>query len=115
MFVRVLLGDVDQLTREQRSSARMFGERIFAAGHGYGMGVAVVLEPDKADAMRGRDGTGTIGWPGAYGSWCRSERSIGVDLPLAHDAGAVADGARNRPWRVDCHRQLSRDSDVVSR
>ena len=38
-----------QLTPEQRQSARMFGQSIFAAGHGYGMGVAVVMEPAAAD------------------------------------------------------------------
>ena len=30
----------------------MFGQAVFAAGHGYGMGVAVVMEPDKADPLR---------------------------------------------------------------
>jgi CubicO group peptidase (beta-lactamase class C family) len=88
-FARMLLGDPDvpallraetralmtsnQLTREQRAAARMCGQSIFAAGHGYGMGVAVVLEPDQADPMRCRGGIGTIGWPGAYGGWWQAD------------------------------------------
>jgi CubicO group peptidase (beta-lactamase class C family) len=63
----------NQLTPEQRAATRMFGRPIFAAGHGYGMGVAVVLEPDKADPMRCRGGIGTIGWPGAYGGWWQAD------------------------------------------
>jgi len=89
LFARMLLGDPEvpallrgetlammasnQLTPEQRASARMFGRPIFAAGHGYGMGVAVVLEPEKADPMRCRGGIGTIGWPGAYASWWQAD------------------------------------------
>src|SRR6478736_5536876 len=38
----------NQLTADQRATARMFGTPVFAAGHGYGMGVAVVMEPDQA-------------------------------------------------------------------
>jgi len=35
----------NQLSPAQRAGARMFGRPLFARGHGYGMGVAVVLEP----------------------------------------------------------------------
>ena len=88
-FARMLLGDPgvpallraetralltsNQLTPEQRATTRMFGRRIFAAGHGYGMGVAVVIEPDKADVLQCRGGVGTIGWPGAYGGWWQAD------------------------------------------
>jgi CubicO group peptidase (beta-lactamase class C family) len=88
-FARMLLGDpavptllrketlalmtANQLTPEQRVAARMFGRPIFAAGHGYGMGVAVVMEPDQADPLRCRGGIGTIGWPGAYGGWWQAD------------------------------------------
>jgi CubicO group peptidase (beta-lactamase class C family) len=51
----------------------MFGRPVFAAGHGYGMGVAVVMEPEKADPLRCRGGVGTIGWPGAYGGWWQAD------------------------------------------
>jgi len=88
-FARMLLGDPDlpallraetralmasnQLTPEQRAAARMFGQPIFAVGHGYGMGVAVVLEPEQADPMRCQGGIGTIGWPGAYAGWWQAD------------------------------------------
>ena len=114
-FARQLLGDAangvtvlrpetrammmsNQLTPGQRAAARQFGRPIFAEGHGYGMGVAVVMEPDKADPMRCRGGIGTIGWPGAYGSWWQADPNDGsvlifmahsmVDLPqLARGVG----------------------------
>jgi CubicO group peptidase (beta-lactamase class C family) len=101
-FARMLLGDPDvppllgpgtralmtsnQLTAEQRAATRMFGRPIFAAGHGYGMGVAVVLEPDKADPLQCRGGIGTIGWPGAYGGWWQADPTDrSVLIFLAHN------------------------------
>ena len=63
----------NQLTAGQRRTARMFGMPLFAAGHGYGMGVAVVTEPDQADPVRCRGGVGTVGWPGAYGGWWQAD------------------------------------------
>jgi CubicO group peptidase (beta-lactamase class C family) len=76
----------NQLTPEQRATARMFGQPLFAAGHGYGMGVAVVMEPEKADPLRCRGGVGTIGWPGAYGSWWQADPNDGsVLIFLAHN------------------------------
>ena len=76
----------NQLTPEQRATTRMFGRSIFAAGHGYGMGVAVVMEPEKADPLQGRGGVGTIGWPGAYGSWWQADPTDGsVLIFLAHN------------------------------
>jgi CubicO group peptidase (beta-lactamase class C family) len=76
----------NQLTPEQRATARMFGRPIFAAGHGYGMGVAVVMEPEKADPLRCRGGVGTIGWPGAYGGWWQADPADGsVLIFLAHN------------------------------
>jgi CubicO group peptidase (beta-lactamase class C family) len=65
----------NQLTSDQRRTARMLGMPVFAAGHGYGMGVAVVMEPDRADPLRCRGGVGTVGWPGAYGSWWQADPS----------------------------------------
>ena len=76
----------NQLTSEQRATARMFGRPIFAAGHGYGMGVAVVMEPGKADPLRCRGGVGTIGWPGAYGGWWQADpNDRSVLIFLAHN------------------------------
>jgi CubicO group peptidase (beta-lactamase class C family) len=102
-FARMLIGDSvngapllgretlammtsNQLTPEQRAAARMFGQPIFAEGHGYGMGVAVVLEPDRADPRRCRGGVGTIGWPGAYGGWWQADPTDGsVLIFLTHN------------------------------
>jgi len=110
-FARMLLGDPhvpallraetralmtsNQLTPGQRASARMFGQSIFAAGHGYGMGVAVVMEPDKADPMRGQGGIGTIGWPGAYGGWWQADPTDGsVLIFLSHTMVGLSQMAR---------------------
>jgi CubicO group peptidase (beta-lactamase class C family) len=102
-FARMLIGDTpagvdllrpetrammtsNQLTPEQRATARMFGRPVFAAGHGYGMGVAVVMEPEQADLLRCRGGVGTIGWPGAYGSWWQADpNDKSVLIFLAHN------------------------------
>jgi CubicO group peptidase (beta-lactamase class C family) len=76
----------NQLTSEQRATARMFGQSLFAEGHGYGMGVAVVMEPEKADLLRCRGGVGTIGWPGAFGGWWQADPNDGAVLIfLAHN------------------------------
>ncbi len=102
-FARMLIGDgvngaqlirrdtlammtSNQLTAEQRATARILGRPSFAAGHGYGMGLAVVLEPENADPLRGRGGVGTLGWPGAYGSWWQADPTDGsVLIFLAHN------------------------------
>jgi CubicO group peptidase (beta-lactamase class C family) len=85
----------NQLTPEQRAAARMFGQPIFAAGHGYGMGVAVVLEPEKADPMRCRGGIGTIGWPGAYGGWWQADpNDHSVLIFLSHNMLELSQMAR---------------------
>ena len=76
----------NQLSNDQRSAARLLGRPIFASGHGYGMGVAVVMEPDAADPLRCRGGVGTIGWPGAYGGWWQADpNDRSVLIFLAHN------------------------------
>jgi CubicO group peptidase (beta-lactamase class C family) len=76
----------NQLTPRQRTEARMFGRPLFAEGHGYGMGVAVVMEPDRADVLCCRGGVGTVGWPGAYGSWWQADPNDGSVLVfLSHN------------------------------
>lgn len=97
-FARMLLGDgevdllrpdlrammtANQLSADQRAAARLLGQRLFARGHGYGMGVAVVTESAHADVLRGRGHAGTISWPGAFGSWWQADpvdRSILIFL-----------------------------------
>ena len=76
----------NQLTPSQRATARMLGRPVFAAGHGYGMGVAVVMEPEKADPLRCCGSVGTIGWPGAYGGWWQADPTDrSVLIFLAHN------------------------------
>ena len=85
----------NQLTAEERAAARMLGQRIFAAGHGYGMGVAVVIEPERADPIRCKGGVGTIGWPGAFGSWWQADPNDGsVIIFLAHNVVGLPQLAR---------------------
>ena len=86
--VRILRHDTcalmmsNQLTPRQRTDARMLGQALFAKGHGYGLGVAVVMEPEHADVLRCRGGVGTVGWPGAYGSWWQADPNDGSVLVL---------------------------------
>jgi CubicO group peptidase (beta-lactamase class C family) len=77
---------MNQLTPEQRAKASLLRRPLFGAGHGYGMGVAVVMEPEHADPLRCRGGVGTIGWPEAYGSWWQADPTDGSVLVfLAHN------------------------------
>jgi CubicO group peptidase (beta-lactamase class C family) len=101
-FARIFLGDgtVDgvrllrpetlalmasnRLTDSQRAAARIWIP-VFTA-HGFGMGVAVVLDPEKADPTRCQGGIGTVGWPGAYGGWWQADPTDGsVMIFLAHN------------------------------
>ncbi len=76
----------NQLTPHQRESTRLLGRPVFAKGHGYGMGVAVVMDPEQADPLQCRGGVGTVGWPGAYGGWWQADPTDGsVLIFLAHN------------------------------
>jgi CubicO group peptidase (beta-lactamase class C family) len=76
----------NHLTAEQRASSTMLGRPIFASGHGYGMGVAVVMEPEKADPLRCGGGIGSVGWPGAYGGWWQADpNDRSILIFLAHN------------------------------
>jgi CubicO group peptidase (beta-lactamase class C family) len=63
----------NQLTESQRATSEMWGLPIFAAGHGFGMGLAVVLEPEKAETIICGGGIGAVGWPGAFGGWWQAD------------------------------------------
>jgi CubicO group peptidase (beta-lactamase class C family) len=74
------------LTPEQIASAAILGRPAFS-GQGFGLGVAVVLDPDSASIVRGKGGIGTVGWPGAYGGWWQADPTDGSVLVfLAHNA-----------------------------
>lgn len=73
----------NHLSPAQRSAATMLGTPLFARGHGFGLGLAVVLEPGEAQATLCRGSVGTVGWPGAFGSWWQADpadRSVYVLL-----------------------------------
>jgi CubicO group peptidase (beta-lactamase class C family) len=88
MFARLLLGrgradDVrlvkpetvdlmtaNRLTAQQRA-VPAFG-RPFWASQGFGLGVAVITDPEKHRRL-GADAAGAFGWPGAYGTWWQAD------------------------------------------
>lgn len=73
----------NHLSEPQRKQAEMLGRRLFAAGHGYGMGLAVVIDPETADPTLCGGGAGAVGWPGAYGGWWQADptdRSVMIFL-----------------------------------
>ena len=46
---------------------------LLNAGHGFGLGVAMVLDPMQAGPMPCGGGMGAVGWPGAFGGWWRAD------------------------------------------
>jgi CubicO group peptidase (beta-lactamase class C family) len=84
----------NQLTDSQRASSVLIGQRPFAVGRGFGLGVSVVLETDKGDFMR-RGSAGTVSWPGAWGGWWQADRREGsVMIFLAHNMVDLAQMAK---------------------
>lgn len=82
----VALMTANRLSESQRIGARYLGMPVFAAGNGFGLGVAVVIDPATASALRGRGGPGTVGWPGAFGGWWQADPTDGsVMIFLAHN------------------------------
>lgn len=84
----------NQLTGAQRENFRLLGQRPFAVGRGFGLGVSVVLETDNTDFMR-RGSVGTVSWPGAYGGWWQADpNQRSVFVFLAHNMVGPAQMAR---------------------
>lgn len=74
------------LTDQQIQEARTMDVPVFV-GQGFGLGVAVVLDPEKTTATRGKGGVGTVAWPGAYGGWWQADPTDGsVLIFLAQNA-----------------------------
>lgn len=74
------------LTDRQMQEATMMGLPVFT-GQGFGLGVAVVLDPETATVTRCKGGVGTVGWPGAYGGWWQADPTDGsVMIFLAQNA-----------------------------
>lgn len=75
----------NQLSEDQRARGETLGMPLFTA-HGFGYGLAVVMDPDKAAVTRCKGGVGTVGWPGAYGGWWQADPTTGtVMIFLAHN------------------------------
>lgn len=76
----------NQLTGTQRADAEVGGMPLFVAGHGFGMGVAVVLEPEAATPTICGGGVGAVGWPGGFGSWWQADpNNHSVLIFMAHN------------------------------
>ena len=74
------------LTEQQVREAVTTGLPTFT-GQGFGLGVAVVTDPEKATATRCKGGVGTVGWPGAFGGWWQADPTDGsVLIFLAQNA-----------------------------
>jgi CubicO group peptidase (beta-lactamase class C family) len=81
----------NRLSPEQRAKAEMMGMRPFAVGHGFGLGLAVVVEPEQAQVVRCGGGEGSVGWPGAYGGWWQADPNDGsVLIFLTHNMVELA-------------------------
>lgn len=71
----------NHLTERQRASAS-----LLSSGHGFGLGVAVVLDPEKADPVICGGSVGSVGWPGAWGGWWQANPiDNSVLIFLAHN------------------------------
>jgi CubicO group peptidase (beta-lactamase class C family) len=76
----------NRLTEIQRARSEVGGLPLFAAGHGFGMGVAVVLEAEKAERTLCAGGVGAVGWPGGFGGyWHADARDNSVLVFLTHN------------------------------
>lgn len=75
----------NQLTDDQRANSVLLGQKIFAAGRGFGLGVGIILEPDHADMAR-RGSEGTVSWPGAFGGWWQADpKENSIFIFFAHN------------------------------
>ncbi len=101
----------NQLTDSQRANSVLLGQKPFAVGRGFGLGVSVVLRDEQGRFHAARGSVGTVSWPGAFGGMkCGKpipERGFGDDLPGAQHGRSGADGQRDRHWRVGRHRHVS--------
>jgi CubicO group peptidase (beta-lactamase class C family) len=81
----------NQLTDARRAHPGWLG---LGGVRGFGLGVSVVLETDKADFMR-RGSVGAVSWPGAFGGWWQADpRERSVFIFLAHNMVDLAQMAK---------------------
>jgi len=76
----------NSLTAEQRASGEVVRMKMFARRHGFGMGVAVMMESGGPPSLPCGGPVGAVGWPGAFGGWWRADAASGSVLVfLAHN------------------------------
>ncbi len=76
----------NHLTPVQRTRSNVGGLPLFATGHGFGLGVAVVMDPSKCLATVCSGGEHTVGWPGGFGGWWQADPTNGsVMVFLCHN------------------------------
>lgn len=67
-------------------SQRVRAGSLLNAGHGFGLGVAMVLDSAQAGPMPCGGDVGAVGWPGAFGGWWRADpNNHSVLIFLAHN------------------------------
>lgn len=106
----------NQLTDAQRANSVLLGQKPFAVGRGFGLGLSVVLETDPNDMMR-RGGVGTVSWPGGFGGFWQADPNDGsVLIFLAHnmvDLAQMAKGIGLDVWAaVEAFQKSAADSQV---
>lgn len=75
------------LSEQQRVGAGS----LLNPGHGFGLGVAMVLDPAQAGPMPCGGPMGAVGWPGAFGGWWRADPNHNAVLIfLAHSMVELA-------------------------
>jgi CubicO group peptidase (beta-lactamase class C family) len=67
----------NRLSPRQRETAEVGGAKLFQEGLGFGMGVAVVLDPRRAEPAICGGREGAVGWPGSYGGWWSADARDG--------------------------------------
>ena len=74
------------LSEHQRVTGEVVGMPLFRGGHGFGMGVAVVLDQKRAEPTLCGGHEGAVGWPGGFGGWWRADvRDNSVMIFMTHN------------------------------
>jgi CubicO group peptidase (beta-lactamase class C family) len=73
----------NHLTPTQRQHSKLMGTTMFKDNFGFGLGVAIVERESPYLSMPCAGSVGSVGWPGAYGSWWSADpakKSIAIFL-----------------------------------
>jgi CubicO group peptidase (beta-lactamase class C family) len=73
----------NHLTPSQRQHSKLMGTAVFKDNVGFGLGVAVVTGESPFLSMLCSGSIGSVGWPGAYGSWWSADpvkKSVAIFL-----------------------------------